>query len=177
MENLASTVALVNHVISKGARKIGFVGDPAHCNSFRERWEGLCYALSAAGIPKRDDLCILEPDDSPYSDPKWLSEKILQMPQYPDALICANDFIAIHVMSALKQLGVAVPDQIMITGFDGTAQSAVIEPSLTTVQIPSEEIGRIAADLLLNRLTNLKRPPINIYVKTEPVYRESTNRE
>ena len=65
-----------------------------------------------------------------------------------------------------KQLGVAIPEQIMVTGFDGTAQSAAIEPSLTTVQIPGAEIGRIAADMLLSRIANPDRPPISDYMKT-----------
>ena len=177
MENLPSTVALVDHVISKGAGKIGFVGDPYHCSSFQERWNAFCYALSAAGLPIDRNLCILDPDDSPYSDIAWLTARIRRMPQFPDALICVNDYIAIQIMTALKQLGLSIPEQIMVTGFDGTAQSAVVEPSLTTVQIPGAEIGRTAADLLLNRIANPGRQPISAYVKTTPIWRETTNRK
>ena len=177
MENLASTIALVDHVIGKGARSLGFVGDPDHCNSFHERWIGFYTALANAGIPLDKDLCILDRDDSPYRDPNWLVEKIRNMPRLPDALICVNDYIAILVMNALKQLGLAIPGQIMVAGFDGSAQSSVVEPSLTTVQIPGEQIGRIAADLLLNRIANPDRSHISVYVKTTPVWRETTNRK
>ena len=79
-------------------------------------------------------------------------------------------------MTALKQLNLAIPGQIMLTGFDGTAQSAVVEPSLTTVQIPGAELGRAAADILLSRITNPSRSPISVYVKSVPIYRETTNR-
>ena len=177
MENLASTMALVDHVISKGARKIGFVGDPNHCGSFHERWFGFCSAVSNAGLSLNRALCILDGDESPYGDSGWLAEKIREMPQLPDALICVNDYVAIHVMTALKQLGLSIPEQIMVAGFDGTAQSAVMEPSLTTVQIPGAEIGRVAADILLNRIANPGRPFISVYVKTTPIWRESTNRK
>jgi LacI family transcriptional regulator len=177
MENLASTMALVDHVISKGARKIGFVGDPNHCSSFHERWFGFRSALEGAGLPLNRALCILDGDESPYSDAGWLSARLLQMPQLPDALICVNDFIAIRVMTALKQLGVAIPGQVMVAGFDGTTQATVVEPALTTVQIPDIEIGRIAADMLLNRIANPGRPPISVYAKTSPIWRESTNRK
>lgn len=177
MENLASTMALVDHVISKGARKIGFVGDPNHCSSFHERWFGFRSALEGAGLPLNRALCILDGDESPYGDAGWLSARLLQMPQLPDALICVNDFIAIRVMTALKQLGVAIPGQVMVAGFDGTAQATVVEPPLTTVQIPGIEIGRIAADMLLNRIANPGRPPISVYMKTTPIWRESTNRK
>lgn len=177
MENLASTMALVEHVIAKGARRIGFVGDPEHCNSFHERWIGFYTALANAGLPLDRELCILDPDALPYGDIAWLTERILRMPQLPDALICVNDFIAIRMLSALKQLGLAIPEQIMVAGFDGTAQSAVVEPSLTTVQIPGAEIGRIAATLLLYRIKDTDHPPISLYVKTTPIWRESTNRK
>lgn len=177
MENLASTMALVDHVISKGARKIGFVGDPNHCSSFHERWFGFRSALEGAGLPLNRALCILDRDTSPYGDPTWLSGRIRQMPQLPDALICVNDYVAIHVMTALKQLGLSIPEQIMVAGFDGTAQATVVEPALTTVQIPGIEIGRIAADMLLNRIANPGRPPISVYAKTSPIWRESTNRK
>ena len=80
-------------------------------------------------------------------------------------------------MTALKQLGLSIPEQIMVTGFDGAAQSAAIEPSLTTVQIPGAEIGRAAADMLLTRIANPCRPPISVYMKTTPIWRESTNRK
>lgn len=176
MENLAGTIALVSHVISQGARRIGFVGDPEHCNSFHERWDGFCSALSQAGIHLDKALCILERDGSLYKDPSWLCEKLRQMPQLPDAFICANDFIAIQLMAAVKQLGLLIPEQIMIAGFDGSPYSASVEPSLSTVQIPGSEIGRIAAEMMLDRIKNPGRPFCCTYVKTTPLFRNSTNR-
>lgn len=177
MENISSTRALVCHVLSQGCRRIGFVGDPEHCNSFYERWYGFCSALTGAGIEPDRELCILDKDEAPYGDPAWLTARLRRMPQIPEALICVNDFIAIHVMAALKQLGCSVPEQVMVTGFDGTPQSAVVEPSLTTVQIPSAEIGRMAADILLRRIEDPGRSFCCTYVKTTPIYRNSTKRE
>lgn len=174
MENVASTIALTEHVISVGAKWIGFVGDADHCNSFHERWMGFCSALENAGIPLDKGLCILDADGPQYSDPAWLIEQLRKMPALPDALICANDFIAIHLMTALKQMGVAIPGRIMVAGFDGTPQAAVVEPSLTTVQIPSADIGRLAADMLLERIENPDRPYRCTYIKSTPIWRDST---
>lgn len=177
MENVASTIALTEHVISVGAKQIGFVGDVDHCNSFHERWMGFCSALGNAGISLDQKLCILDNDGPQYSDPAWLLEQLRRMPALPDALICANDFIAIHLMTALKQIGVAIPERIMVAGFDGTPQSSVVEPSLTTVQIPSADIGRLAADMLLERIENPDRPYRCTYIKSTPIWRESTARK
>lgn len=177
MENIASTIALTEQVLAAGARRIGFVGDAGHCNSFHERWLGFCNAMDAAGIPVDRTQCILDPDGPAYSDPAWLAARLRQMPELPDALVCANDFIAIHIMMALKQLAVPIPERVMVTGFDGSPQSSVLEPSLTTVQIPSADIGRIAADILLERIEIPGRPFCTTYVKATPVWRGSTGKK
>lgn len=176
MENIAASAALTRHVIAVGARQIGFVGDVDHCNSFHERWMGFRLALGAAHISLNKEICILDTDGPQYSDTSWLLEHLRAMHPIPDALICANDFIAIHVMAALKQLGISVPNRVMVTGFDGLPQSAVLDPSLTTAQIPSAEIGRIAAENLLKRIENPDRPFCCTYVKTTPIWRNSTLR-
>ena len=104
----------------------------------------------------------------------WLIAQLDQMHQIPDAFVCANDYLAIHLMNALKKKGLAIPGDVMVTGFDGTSQSALVEPQLTTVQIPSIELGRMAADILLNRIHNPDLPYNWTRVRTTPVWRGST---
>lgn len=174
MENLSSAALLTSYVIKAGARHLGFVGDPQHCNSFRQRWLGFCDALNEAGLSVDQKLCIIEEDGPFYGNEDLLLERFQNMEYKPDALICANDFLAIHMMAALKRLGLTVPDDIMVTGFDGTPQSAVVEPSLTTVQIPSNDIGRMAAEMLLERLQSPDQPFRSVYVQTKPIWRKST---
>lgn len=176
MENTASTFSLTSHMISAGARNLGFIGDINHCNSFRERWNGFCSALDSSGLVLDKRFCILSSDMSPYSDARWLMEHINQMPAIPDAFICANDYLAINLITTLKQHGISIPKDVMVAGFDDTPQSAFIEPSLTTAQIPSTYIGRIAADVLLDRIENPDQPFRSIYVKTTPLWRNSTIR-
>ncbi len=174
MENIASMAAVVRHLNGSGARRIGFVGDIEHCGSFFERWQGYRFELERAGLPFDRDLCILAPDESPYDDSDWLASQLQKMLQLPDAFVCANDFLAIHLIGALRKLGLSVPEDVMVTGFDGTPESALVEPSLTTVQIPSAAIGQLSADILLNRMKNVNRPPFQAYVRTVPIWRGST---
>lgn len=176
MENMSSTIEITTRVIAAGAQRLGFVGDMEHCNSFHERWMGFCAALQRADIPLNEKFCILSNDVEPYNNADWLSEQIYQMPSIPDAFICANDFLALHMMATLKHMGLNIPEDIMVTGFDGMPQSAVVEPSLTTVQIPNADIGRMAADILLNRIKNPAGPFIRTYVATTPIWRNSTLR-
>ncbi len=176
MENVASTIALTNRIISSGGWRLGFVGDTDHCNSFHERWIGFSIALGNAGLTLDRSLSILDRDGPQYSDPEWIEGKLRRMPVLPDGLVCANDYIALHVMTALKQMGVAIPGRVMVTGFDGTPQSAVVEPALSTAQIPGAEIGKLAADILLDRIENPDRPYRTTYVNSIPLFRASTSK-
>jgi len=153
MENLASTMALVGHVIEKGARRIGFVGDPDHCNSFHERWIGFYTALANAGIPLDRELCILGADTSPYSDPDWLAEKIRKMPQTPDALICVNDYIALHVMTALKQIAKAT----------GVTQKSLLGAPRGASGTSSKKTGSTAKKSDSYELTGAEKKLIDLY--------------
>ena len=176
MENVAGTMAVVNHMIGQGVRRLGFVGDITHCNSFYERWIGFYMALSRAGLPVDRSLCILEEDISPYEDADWVYAQLLRMKTLPEAFMCGNDLLAIRLMTVLKRLGLSIPGDVMVAGFDGQPQSAVVEPGLTTVQIPSDEIGRIAANMIYHRINDPGMPLMSIYVKTTPVFRQSTER-
>ena len=174
MENVASVNTVMKRLLALGARRIGFVGDKEHCSSFYERWFGYRLGLEQARLKLDERLCILAPDASPYNDPDWLIAQMNRMPALPDAFVCANDYLAIHLMNAIKKMGLSIPDGIMVTGFDGTSQSALVEPALTTVQIPSIEIGRMSADILLARIRNPEIPFSWTHIRTNPVWRRST---
>lgn len=176
MENIASIIAIIRQLYASGARRIGFVGDKEHCGSFFQRWVGFRLGLEESGLPLDESLCILDPDASPYDNPDWMINRIRKLPCLPDAFVCANDYIAIHLMAALKKMGISIPADIMVTGFDGTSQSALVDPTLTTVQIPSLEIGRKAAKILLARIRNPELSFSWTYIRTNPVWRQSTGR-
>ena len=87
-----------------------------------------------------------------------LDETLKRTLKLPEVFICANDFIAIDLICALRRQGVRVPEDIFITGFDNSAESRIIEPHLTTIDIPSSKMGYIAADLLLSRIREPETP-------------------
>lgn len=174
MENIGSSINLTQHLISMGARKIGFVGDIFHCNSFHERWEGFSFAMNQAELKVDKSICILDDNAAPYSDYDWLSDKLNHMPFIPDAFVCANDFHAIHMINVLKRHGLNIPDDVMIVGFDNSPESRIIDPNITTANIPSSDIGIQAAEILLARISNPERSYISCYVKTTPIFRGST---
>ena len=174
MENVSGIVSVVHRMYEKGARRVGFMGDKEHCASFFERWVGYTSALNILGLPVEEKICLLMPDGSPVDDPEWMIGQLDRMPVLPDAFACVNDYQAIHLMNALRKKGLRVPEDVMVAGFDGTSQAALVDPPLSTVRIPSTEMGRMAADLLLYRIHSPEIPYVWIRVRTEPVWRRST---
>lgn len=173
MESIAGVMTVIRRLAALGAKRIAFVGDREHCCSFYERWFGFSIGLREAGIPLDESVCILAPDSSPYSDAGWLIRQVSRMPALPDAFVCANDYLGIHLMTALKKMGLSIPGDVMVTGFDGTSQSALVDPPLTTVEVPGVGMGRIAANLLLTRIGDPGFPFIWTRVNTIPVWRRS----
>ncbi|MBP5184135.1 MAG: LacI family DNA-binding transcriptional regulator [Lachnospiraceae bacterium] len=174
MENVSSIIEVVKRLKDKGAKKIGFFGDKEHCGSFHDRFSGLCIASETLGLEDPYKYSILAPDSSPYGDTDWIAGQLDRLAVLPDAFVCANDYLAIHMIYALKQKGLSIPNDIMVTGFDGITQSALADPPLTTVTIPGVEIGRRAADILLNRIKTPDIPYTKTLVATTPVWRKSS---
>ena len=174
MESITSETMIVERMIAHGARTLGFVGDKEHCNSFNERWLGFCAALGDAGIPIDQNLCILEKDSDLYGSVEWLQERLEAMPRIPDGFACANDYLAIHLIAALRKLGISVPGDVMVAGFDGSPEASLVYPSVTTARIPSEEIGRLAAVILTERIRLQEFPFHWTNVRTTPIWGEST---
>lgn len=174
MENHNSVYTLTKSLIDNNISNIGFVGDNYHCQSFYERWQGYRSALFDSGIPVTNKNSILENDKNPYASPEWFKNKFEQLESFPEAFICANDFIAISLIKALKEINISVPNDLLVCGFDDSQESKIFDPKLTTVNIPSYDMGGIAANLLLTRITKPTIPFRTVHVKTSIKYRETT---
>lgn len=174
MENQSSVYGMLKALIDKGRKNISFVGDRFHCHSFYERWQTYCTVLTDHNIPVLANLSILDSDLSPYDDTAWMSRRIRELPSLPDAFFCANDYLAISVLKALKYMNLSVPEDILLCGFDNAPEAVIVEPALTTVEIPSSAMGFIAAELLLSRISHPDMPYRTTYVKTNVIYRDST---
>lgn len=176
MENYASSIALTSRMIEQGAKSIGFVGDINHCSSFHERWNGFRTAMQDAELPVDKSVCILADDSEPYGEVDWMVNALSSLSHIPDGFVCCNDFVAIRIMQALRKMGLSIPENVMVAGFDGTTEAEVVYPPLTTALIPSSDIGRMSADILLERVENPELPFRCTFVKTTPIWRESTSR-
>ncbi len=177
MENTNSVYQLISNLLETGCKTIGYVGDRFHCQSFYERWCGYRDAMESHKLQSYEEFCILEDDSEPYGNPLWLADKIKALPHLPDAFFCANDFLAICTIRALKSLNYNLPDDIKIAGFDNSRESQIIEPPLTTVANPGTEMGYIATNILLDRINYPDTPYHATYVQTNIIYRCSTEKK
>lgn len=173
MENRTSVYNLTDTLIQKGYTSLAFAGNRKHCRSFLERYQGFMDAIMENGLTP----CTTQfSDTNVFANASLLEETIKRTLQLPEVFVCANDAIAIDLIHSLRKLGIQIPEEVLITGFDNSSESQIIEPHLTTVDIPSSRIGYIAADLLLSRIREPETPYRITYVQTTVKYRESTGK-
>ena len=179
MDNQSNIHCFVREMARRGKKRIGFIGEIMHCHSFFERFMAYRNAMYFCGLPCPEDCCITGnkinakyPGNEEYRE--YLSEKLQKLKKLPDVFICANDFIALDTLMVFKQMGISVPEDVYLCGFDDSPESKIISPSLTTIHIHSQIMGFSAVYLLMSRI---KEPSLNfrtIHTETSLIYREST---
>lgn len=175
MENEHCVASVTKALVRDGHTRIGFVGDYMHCKSFNERWIGFNRAMTESGLPVDPSICIVDDDRFFFhSEPGWLEAQWNRMEPPPTAFVCANDFIAVALMRALKNRDVRIPEELAVVGFDDAPEAQIVDPQLTTIHIFSHDMGYLTAELLLARIKHPSRPFQIVHVKTEPVYRASS---
>ena len=146
------------HLIDRGHRRIGFIGDhplPQGFRSSEDRRLGMRRALQRAGLADDEQLVALgEPDRVQAAA---ATEALLALADPPTAIFAASDWQAVGVVQAARRLGVRVPEELAVIGFDDLDVAEVLE--LTTVRQPLQESGRLGVTLLLEALRDPGRAP------------------
>jgi LacI family transcriptional regulator len=138
------------HLIKQGHQRIAFVGGDLKEQTGAERFEGYRDALLDEGL--RTDESLVFESNYTESGGYLLGKQIFQMKLPPSALVAANDLMAVGIMNAAAECAVRIPDDIAIIGMDNTDISQRVTPKLSTVAMMQEEIGRISAQILMDRL-------------------------
>ena len=172
-ENREAAQDLVRHLLGHGRNALVFVGDPDASPDVSERWAGFVQAHRTAGRPRpRDPLVSDFTEEGGYSAASTLLQHTHDA-ALPDALVCANDEIALGVLRAAREARIDIPDRIAITGWDDIPAAALVSPALTTVRQPMRQLGATAAALLTERISAGRRTPRHVLLPTTPVYRAS----
>lgn len=154
-----------------------FVGDKAHCLSFKERYTGMLKGISAIrGTHSKSEDILCSDLSFDYGNPDALKTEILKLKYRPECFICCNDFVARTVCNALKSLNVCVPQDALVLGFDNVAESVALTPAITSFSVEKEFLGRETIRTLAHRIENPNIPSRVITVATTLIIRDSTNR-
>ncbi|MBB5207639.1 LacI family DNA-binding transcriptional regulator [Chiayiivirga flava] len=151
-DNVQGARAITEHLLSLGRRRIAFVGNAsAHCPEFFDRYIGHCEALRAAGIAV-DPLLQVDAVDSTEQVGDRALRTLHARGVAFDAVFAASDLLAIGAMHALGDLGLSVPGDVSVAGFDDIPMASFASPALTTVQQDTKRAGEILVERLLQQI-------------------------
>lgn len=172
INNVQGAYLATEHLIHKRMQQPGYLKSFVPLRNFDERWEGFQKALRANGMhPSQSIVHTLAPTI------EGAQIEMLEILDHGDALascyFAENDLIAIGAMKALQARGYSIPKDIGIVGFDNISESRVMEPPLTTIQVPRTYMGRVAAQQLIASIREPVPHSVKIEVATELVERKS----
>ncbi len=168
MENFSEVNRFIYDMLRLGCGKIGFIGDYEHCQSFLERYAAFRCAMMMESIPVNDRHIIKT------NERQEIESSLRNLEDLPELFLCANDFIAVEVMHILVDLGLSIPGDVAVCGFDDSTESGLVSPRLTTVHIHTQSMAFSAIQLLMTRLKEPSLDYRTVYTETNLIYREST---
>ena len=175
MDNRTGARLVVEHRLSLGHTKIGFIGGDIEHPSIAERYHSYCDTLHSHGIEIQASWKSINEPDTRVEDGYLAAKRLLSNgAKRPTAVFAANDAMALGCMKYCKEAGLCVPEPVAIVGFDNIEAGLLVEPRLTTVNVHREEMGAMA----VRRLVEMMRDKTNVMVTTttqvELVVRESS---
>jgi len=180
-DNIQGAYDAVKHLIKSGRRKIAIITGPLRPSELDmdvspaeiERLEGYKKALSEHGISFRHDSIIQVPFYNMEEGMKCMQEMAKGRLKY-DAVFCAaGDNVAYGIIEAGKQLGIKIPSDMAIAGYDDTEAARACRPSITTVKQPLYEMGREAFDIAINGMAGSNKGVVDKVLKSNLIIRES----
>ncbi len=174
-DNLSGSRDMVRHLATLGHREIAFIAGPAANRDAMQRLEGYRAALRELNLRTSPDL--EAHGNFTESSGYTAAREIFARTPRPTALFAANDCMAVGALSALRELGLRVPEQVVVAGFDDIAIASYITPRLTTVRVEASRLGERAVQLLMEAIRNrgANAPASREVLPTSLVVRESSD--
>jgi DNA-binding LacI/PurR family transcriptional regulator len=145
------------HLINKGHRRLGFVGDINHSVSFKERYNGFKDYIEGRPYEATIQTVIQSAKECTNTEKLFcpeMFEAIIESPNRPTAIMCVNDPCASFVYDIIQRKGLRIPEDISVIGFDNTFMTNGYKPPLTSINVEKKEIGRVSVKLLVDRIIN-----------------------
>ena len=172
VDNYRGGYLATEYLISLGHHRIGCITGPSDTTPSADRVHGYVDAFTAAGLPVDDNLIVK--GDFRYRSGAEGTRQLLDREEPPTAIFVCNDVMSMAAMAVVRERGLNIPDDISIIGFDDIPLASFTSPPLTTIAQPIQEIGKIATDLLIERMSrSSSRPSQRIVLDVQLVVRNS----
>lgn len=176
IDNIKAMKSAVKYLIDNGHSKIVHFAGPKHASHTYERIDGFRRAYSESNFAYDADMIVSTGahfEDGYRMTLEYFGEK--SRGDFPTAVVCYNDLVALGVMSALTEMKIKIPDEISVVGTDDIPFSRHIPVPLTTIRVPMFELGRKAAEILIRNIESTKPLTIeHVVLDAEFVVRKST---
>ena len=170
-DNYAAVTELMRHIAKCGHTRIGFIAGDLQVLNARDRLTAYKDAMASRGFPMDPSLIYLGDWTAQAGYDAFRHFRGLSSP--PTAVVCSNDYMAIGLLKAAHEVGIRVPEELAIVGFDDIEMASFVTPMLTTVRQPLARIGREVIDALLTKINNPEASTSRILAPTELVVRDS----
>lgn len=161
------------YLLDLGHRKIACIEGSSNVNPSSDRTRGYIRALQSGGIPIREEY--IAKGDFGYQSGEQGFEKLWSLNDKPTAIFACNDMMAIGALRKAKSMGVHIPEDVSVIGFDNISFTSAVSPALTTISQPTEELSKKAISILINKIQNrgVAKENKRIVLNTDLVIRES----
>ena len=160
---------LTTHLLEQGFTDIALIGGWPGVSSLEERQAGYRRTMQEAGLEPK-----VYPGRTDHQSGVEITQRLFREKKLPQAIIAANNYVAVGALVGLRALGLRVPEDIALAGFDDIESAAQIYPFLTVVAQPAYKMGAIAMDLLLDRMQGFVGPSRRRLLATEMIIRRSS---
>ncbi|MEW6673610.1 MAG: LacI family DNA-binding transcriptional regulator [Thermodesulfobacteriota bacterium] len=171
VDNIGGAALATQHLIDLKHTRIGFIGGPQNSTTGIDRLTGYKSTLAQNGYPY--DECLVRRGNLTPKSGYQAAARLLSEKDRPSAIFAANDQMAFGTIYAAREMGLRVPEDLAVVGFDNVPLSSYFVPSLSTVEIPMNSLGAAAMDLLINLMANHNFSRMK-WFKTRLIAREST---
>lgn len=180
IDNFDAGYKATKHLIAQGCKRIAHISVGSQFSIFYERKRGYIKALEEHNLPVENDLMI-SINAVTYEEAEKASEKLLKLKNPPDGIFAPGDILGVSAVQVAKKMGVKVPEDLKVIGFNDDPISHIIDPNLSTITHPAAKMGRTSAEIILK---NLKHSPKKAeivkqitFLNTEVLARESSQKQ
>jgi len=172
VDDFAGGYNATRHLIDLGHKRIAVIAESMSVSSSKERVRGYRHALEEAGLVYAEEL--VAASDFSIESGRETAQAILRQAERPTAIFACNDLLAIGAMQAAKELGIRVPEELSVVGFDNTILASITDPPMTTVAQPIRAMGHQVVDLIVSEINETSTVKQRVVLLPELIVRQST---